>query len=78
MVLPIGKQAGVWARKHGAAKFMAKAVQLLGADVEPHPLHMIVRLDSQIGSQAGALPRRGGAVLTQAKDAQAQEVGVLE
>merc|ERR1712129_131108 len=59
MALPIGWPAGLWARKHGAAKCMGR-VALEQLVVVQHPRPMIAMQDLPIGWLDGLWPRRRG------------------
>lgn len=81
MASPTGRQAGLSARRSGAAEFMGK-VALARVEVvhrwAPLALLMIAMLASQIGWQAGAHRRKTGAAEMLARAALPQLVVVLE
>merc|ERR1711957_482033 len=69
----IGKQVGLWPRRHGVASTAAR-VALAGAVAgrQRHP--MIATPASGIGNKVGLCPRRRGAASTAARAARLQAV----
>jgi len=74
----IGRRAGQFRRRSGAAGFTARAAPTREVDVRRRRSHTTAMQDSPIGKRAGVLPRRLGAVPTRARVALQQLEGALE
>jgi len=77
MDMQIGNLGGVWARKHGVVRFMARVAQGR-LDVPQPPSRMIVLQGMQTGWLAGVLLRRLGAAKMREKAAHQLLEVVLE
>lgn len=78
MASQIGRRAGQFRRKSGAAGFTARAVPTREAGARRHRSLTTAMLDSPIGRRAGVSRRRLGAVPTRARAALQQLEGALE
>jgi len=78
MALQIGRRAGQFRRKSGAAGFTARAVPTREAGARHHRSLTTAMLDSPIGRRAGVSRRRLGAAPTRARVALQQLEGALE
>jgi len=78
MASQIGRQAGLFRRKSGAAGFMARAAPTREAGARHHRSLTIAMRDSPIGRRVGVLRRRPGAVPTREKVALKQVEVALE
>merc|ERR1711933_274460 len=61
---PIGRQAGLWAKRSGAAEFTGRAAPIREEDVRPSApprLPMIAMLDLPTGCMVGLYQRKHGA-----------------
>jgi len=80
----IGRRAGLWPRRSGAAEFMERAARIKEVVVprsrplRPSRSRTIARRGSRIGWQVGLWPRRLGAVRTRARAAHRQLEGAPE
>lgn len=79
--LRIGRPAGQWTRRHGAAGFTARAATLAVADVSqsrPPLLHLIAMQDSRTGWPVGRSAKKPGAARMPARDARTKEEDVCD
>merc|ERR1711994_8723 len=74
----IGRLAGQFRRRNGAAGFTARAAPTREVAARRHRSRTIAMQDSPIGRRAGVLRRRLGAVPTRARAALQQLEGALE
>merc|ERR1712012_661665 len=72
-----GRWAGLWERRHGAAKFMGKDAPARLA-VQQHPNRTIALQVLPTGCPVGALARRRGVARTRARAAHQQQEDALD
>merc|ERR1712122_29107 len=72
-----GRWAGLWERRRGVAKFMARDA-LVRLVVQRHPSPTIALQDMPTGCLVGALARRLGVARTRARAAHQQQGDVLD